>query len=109
MPEIPTVPYFLVLLIPSTNHAAAESHYAAHVEFIEAMTAAHVVLMGGDFAAPIDGAEGAYLLRTASQDESEVWASKDPLVQHAVHRVRIVAWHLVGISRGAIDPALEIA
>jgi hypothetical protein len=30
--------------------------------------------------------------------------SKDPLVAHAVYKPRIVAWNLVGISRGAIDP-----
>lgn len=104
--EVPSVPYYLVLLIPSTNHAAGEQHFAAHVEFIDTMTAANVVLLGGDFETQIDGAEGAYLLHTSSRAEAEAWAARDPLIQHAVYRAKVVAWRLVGISQGAIDPAL---
>ena len=64
VPEIPTVPYFLVLLMPGRNHAAASDHFAAHVDFIDAMAAANVVLLGGDFDSAIAGAEAAYLLHT---------------------------------------------
>lgn len=106
--EVPTVPYYLVLLIPGPNHAAGERHFVAHVEFIDAMAAANVVLLGGEFAAAIDGAEAAYLLYTASQAEAEAWAAKDPLVRHAVYRTKVVAWRLVGISQRAIDPALAM-
>ncbi len=107
VPEIPTVPYFLVLLVPGRNHAAAEEYFAAHVDFIDAMAAANVVLLGGDFDSAIAGADAAYLLHTASQAEAAAWAAKDPLIAHAVYESRIVAWNLVGISRGAIDPALD--
>jgi uncharacterized protein YciI len=106
-PEIPTVRYFLVLLLPGSNHAAADRHLAAHVDFIDAMTAANVVLLGGAFAPAIDGADAAYLLHTASAAAAEEWASKDPFVANAVYEPRIVAWDLVGISRAAIDPAFR--
>jgi uncharacterized protein YciI len=106
-PEIPTVPYFLVLLVPGHNHAASPEHFAAHVAFIDAMAAANVVLLGGGFESPIAGAEAAYLLHTASRAEAEAWAAKDPLVAQAVCEARIVTWNLVGISRAAIDPALR--
>jgi uncharacterized protein YciI len=104
-PEIPTIPYFLVLLVPGSNDAAASKHFAAHVEFIEAMTAANVVLLGGDLTPTVEGADAAYLLHTASQAEAEAWVARDPLVANAVYTRRIVAWSLVDISRGAIDPA----
>ena len=106
--EVPTVPYYLVLLIPGPNHAAGEQYFAAHVEFIDKMSAANAVLLGGDFEAAIDGAEAAYLLHTASQAEAEAWAARDPLIQHAVYRAKVVAWRLVGISQRAIDPALTV-
>lgn len=105
-PEVPTVPYYLVLLIPSANRAAGEQHFAAHVRFIEEMTAAKVVLLGGEFEAALGGAEAAYLLHTASRAEAEAWAARDPLVRHAVYRTQVVAWHLVGVSAAAIDPSL---
>jgi uncharacterized protein YciI len=104
--EIPSVPYFLALLIPGSNHRAAADHFAAHVAFIDSMVAAHVVLLGGEFDSAVDGAEAAYLLRTASRDEAQAWTAKDPFVVHAVYRPRVVAWNLVGIDARAIDPAL---
>lgn len=103
-----TVTYYLVLLIPDSNHEAGEQHFAAHVAFIDEMTTAGAVLLGGDLEAALDGAEGAYLLHTESQAEAEAWAAKDPLIRNAVYRARVVAWRLVGISRRAIDPALSI-
>jgi uncharacterized protein YciI len=103
--EIPTVRYFLVLLAPGSNHAAAARFFAAHVDFIDAMMAANVVLLGGEFEPTIEGADAAYLLHTTSRAEAERWASRDPLVANAVYEPRIVAWDLVGISRAAIDPA----
>lgn len=104
-PEIPTVPYFLVLLVPGGNVEAGPEHFAAHVAFIQAMEAANVVLLGGEFEATVDGAEAAYLLHVASRAEAESWVQKDPLVIHDVYRPRIVTWNLVGIARGAIAPA----
>lgn len=106
-PEVPTVPYFLILLVPDSNHASGPQHFAAHVEFIGQMTAANVVLLGGDFDVTVEGAEAAYLLRTPSRAEAEAWSSRDPLVANGVYRTRIVTWSLVGISPGAIDPALS--
>jgi len=107
-PEVPSVPYYLVLLVPSVNHAAGGQHFAAHVKFIDEMSAANVVLLGGDFEATIEGAEAAYLLHTASRAEAEAWAANDPLVKHAVYSTKVVAWHLVGISQTAIDPSLRV-
>lgn len=106
--EIPTVPYFLVLLVPGSNYQAGPEYFAAHVEFIETMTAANVVLLGGDFGTAIEGAEAAYLLRVASEADAAAWAAKDPLVENAVYQPKIVSWKLVGISLGAIDPRLRV-
>ncbi len=104
--DIPTVPYFLVLLVPGRHWDQRETFFAAHVAFIDRMAAANVVLLGGSFDAPVDGADGAYLLRTATRAEAEAWAAQDPLVANGAYHARIVAWHLVGIAPGAIDPAL---
>jgi uncharacterized protein YciI len=104
-PAFPIVPYFLVLLSPGENAAAAPKYYEAHIEFVDAMAAANIVLLGGDFEDAIDGATGAYLLHASSRAEAEAWAAKDPLISHGAYRARIVTWHLVGITRGAIDPA----
>jgi uncharacterized protein YciI len=102
--DVPTVPYFLVLLYPGSNRAAEPQHRAAHIAFIEAMEAATVVLLGGEFGSPIDGAQAAYLLRVSSQLEAEEWTAKDPLIVEKVFHARVVAWHLVGIAAAAIDP-----
>jgi len=104
---IPTVPYFLVLLRPGPNHASEPEHMEAHVSFIEMMEKAKVVLLGGAFDAPVDGAQAAYLLHVPSRREAEAWAARDPLVVHDVYRPHVVAWNLVGVSAAAIDPAFD--
>jgi uncharacterized protein YciI len=106
IPEMPVVPFFLGLLVPGSNHEVGPESFADHIEFIGTMTAANVILLGGGFETPVEGAEAAYLLRVASQAEAEAWVSKDPWVQNDVFRPRIIAWNLVGIALGAIDPAL---
>lgn len=106
--DVPTVPYFLVLLDPGPNRVAEPQHRAAHIAFIETMEAAHVVLLGGEFGAPIDGAQAAYLLHVSSQLEAERWAATDPLIVKQVFRARVVAWHLVGIATAAIDPTFKV-
>jgi uncharacterized protein YciI len=106
--DIPTVPYYLTLLEPGPNRAAEAEHRAAHVAFIETMEAANVVLLGGEFGSPIDGAEAAYLLHVSSLQEAESWAAKDPLVVGQVFHARVVAWHLVGIAAPAIDPTFSM-
>jgi uncharacterized protein YciI len=103
----PVVPYFLVLLSPGENAAAAPRYFEAHVEHIDAMAADNIVLLGGEFDDAIDGATAAYLLHTSSRAEAEAWAAKDPLVSHKACRARVVTWHLVGITPGAIDPAFS--
>jgi uncharacterized protein YciI len=105
--EVPTVPYFLVLLAPGQNHAAEPQHRAAHIAFIERMEAANIVLLGGEFSSPIDGAQAAYLLHVSSPSEAENWAARDPLVVEEVFQPRVVAWHLVGIAATAIDPTFR--
>jgi uncharacterized protein YciI len=105
--DVPTVPYFLVLLYPGPNRAAEPQHAAAHIAFIETMEAAGVVLLGGEFGAPIDGAQAAYLLHVASQLEAERWAARDPLVAEKVFQARVAVWHLVGIASAAIDPTFH--
>lgn len=105
-PDIPNIPYYLVLLTRSNRSAAAEAAFAAHVDFIGEMTAAGVVLLGGDLDPPIEGADGAYLLHTASRAEAEGWAARDPLVRSGAYAARVVTWHLVAIAPSAIDPRL---
>jgi uncharacterized protein YciI len=105
--DIPTVPYFLVLLLPGPNRAAEPEHSAAHIAFIETMEAAKVVLLGGEFGSLVDGAQAAYLLHVSSQSEAEEWAAKDPFVVEGVFQARVVTWHLVGIAASAIDPAFS--
>ena len=102
--DVPTVPYFLVLLYSGPNRAAEPQHSAPHIAFIETMEAAAVVLLGGEFGSPIDGARAAYLLHVSSQSDAERWAARDPLVAEKVFQARVVAWHLVGIASTAIDP-----
>jgi hypothetical protein len=68
--DVPTVPYFLVLLYPGPNRAAEPQHRAAHIAFIETMETATVVLLGGEFGSQIDGAPAAYLLHVASQSDA---------------------------------------
>jgi uncharacterized protein YciI len=102
--NVPTVPYFLVLLYPGSNRAAEPQHRAAHIAFIETMEAATVVLLGCEFGSPIDGAQAAYLLHVSSLSEAQRWAAQDPLVAEEVFQARVVAWHLVGIAATAIDP-----
>ena len=104
---IASVPYYLVLLLPGDNHAAAAEHFAAHVRFIEEMEAANVVLLGGAFEAPVGGAEGAYLLHCGSEAEALAWAARDPLIQSGSYRPQVVVWNLVGVAVGAIDAALR--
>lgn len=103
MEPIQTITYYLVLLRPSANHDEAGAHFAAHVSFIDELDTAHVVLLGGDFEVPVDGADAAYLLRTASRSEAEDWAARDPLVRSGAYSAYVVAWHLVGIAREAIE------
>lgn len=105
MEPIQTVPYHLVLLRPA-KRLEGDAHFAAHVSFIEEMSAANVVLLGGDFEDSIDGADGAYLLHTASPAEAEDWAARDPLISSGAYSARVVPWHLVGIAPAAIDPRL---
>jgi uncharacterized protein YciI len=105
--DVPTVPYFLVLLDPGPERAAEPQHRAAHIAFIETMEAANAVLLGGEFASPVDGAQAAYLLHVSSQSEAESWAARDPLVVGKVFQARVVAWHLVGIAATAIDPTFS--
>ncbi len=104
--EFPVVPYFLVLLSPGEHAEAAPNYFEAHVEHIDLMAAQNIVLLGGEFDSAIDGATAAYLLHTSSRAEAEAWAAKDPLVRDGGYRARVVTWHLVGITPGAIDPAL---
>lgn len=106
MEPIQTVPYHLVLLRAAANRVEGDAHFAAHVSFIEEMSAANVVLLGGDFEDPIDGADGAYLLHTVSRAEAEDWAARDPLISSGAYSARVVPWHLVGIAPAAIDPRL---
>jgi uncharacterized protein YciI len=98
--------YYLVLLRPGARHDRVAQLLDDHVAFMEAMIAADVVLLGGDFGAPVDGAETAYLLRTSSHSEAERWAARDPFVQGAAYEPTVLHWDLVGINLGAVDPAL---
>lgn len=106
--DITTVTYYLVLLHPAPSRDEAEPPWSAHVAFIDTMTELDVVLLGGEFARPVAGAEAAYLLHTATRQEAEAWAHKDPLVLHRYYVPEVVEWHLVGVAPGAIDPVLRL-
>lgn len=101
--DVSTIPYFLVLLDPGPNRTTEPQHRAAHIAFIETMEAASVVLLGGEFGCPLDGAQAAYLLHVASHSEAEKWVAKDPLVVEKVFQPRVIEWRLVGIAATAID------
>jgi hypothetical protein len=105
---IPTVIYFLVLLRAGPNRDSPEPPWGAHVAFIDTLTELDVVLLGGDLGSAVAGAEGAYLLHTATRQEAETWARKDPLVVDRYYVPEVVEWHLVGINLGAIDPDLRL-
>lgn len=106
--DIPTVPYFLVLLHAGPDRDAVEPPWSAHVAFIDTLTELEVVLLGGDFGSPVAGAEAAYLLRTATRQEAETWAHQDPLIRHRYYVPEVVEWHLVGVNLGAVDPTLRL-
>lgn len=105
--ELQTVPYYLVLLSPGAKHDEAENHFVAHVAFIDEMSQAGAVLLGGSFDELIDGADGGYLLRAASRDEAASRAARDPLVSSHAYTARVIEWQLVGIEPKAIDPRLK--
>ena len=67
-----------------------------------------VVLLGGDVGSQVSCAEAAYLLHTATRQEAEAWAQKDPLVIHRYFVPEVVEWHLVGVNLGAVDPVLRL-
>ena len=104
--DIPAVPYFLVLLVPQDDREVEPAVFTDHVAFIEHMASEGIVLLGGGFETPIEGASAAYLLHTASKAEAEAWAARDPLMTSGAYRATVIAWHLVGIAPNAIDPTL---
>ena len=106
--DIPTVTYFLVLLHPGSNRGTAEPPWNEHVAFIETLIELDVVLLGGDVGSQVSCAEAAYLLHTATRQEAEAWAQKDPLVIHRYFVPEVVEWHLVGVNLGAVDPVLRL-
>jgi hypothetical protein len=67
-----------------------------------------VVLLGGDLASPVAGADAAYLLHTSTRQEAEACAHEDPLVRHRYYVPEIVEWHLVGVNLGAIHPDIRL-
>jgi uncharacterized protein YciI len=105
--NIPSVPYFLVLLHAGPHRATAEPAWSAHVAFIDSMAELGVVLLGGDFGTPVAGADAAYVLHTSTRTEAETWAHKDPLVLQGYFVPEVIEWRLVGVTLGAIDPALR--
>ena len=106
--DITTVTYFLVLLHAAPSRDETDPPWSAHVAFIDKMTDLDVVLLGGEFASPVAGAEAAYLLHTGTRQEAESWAHQDPLVLQRYYIPEVVEWHLVGVAPGAIDPVLKL-
>jgi uncharacterized protein YciI len=101
------VAYVLVTLHPTRDAAQRHSHQAAHERFIDSLIERHLVLLGGDFAAPVGGADAAYLLRCADLDEAWALSREDPLVREGLFEAEAVEWRLVGIEPEAIDPDLS--
>lgn len=104
---VPTVSYFLVLLHPAPD-AGSEPPWGEHVAFIDTMVSRGVVLLGGDLDPPVAGADAAYLLHTATRQDAEAWARKDPLVRQGHCGPDVIEWRLVGIALDAIHPALRM-
>ena len=100
------MPYFLVTLRPTGEVERLDSHQAAHERFIDSLIERHLVLLGGDFAEPVEGVDAAYLLHCPSAREARALAGEDPLVREGVFAAEAVEWQLVGIDPEAIDPDL---
>ena len=98
--------YFLVLLTETGGASGHETHAVEHEQFIDAHIADNSILLGGGFAKPWGGTSAAYVLATEGLDQATAIARRDPLVRHGDVTLRVVEWRLVGINRGAIDPAL---
>jgi uncharacterized protein YciI len=98
--------YFLVCLRDPPGRV--ELPDVDHEAFIDVLTAANVVLLGGPFPEPpAPGLRAAYLLRCGSQTEAEALAATDPMVA-AGAAVTVHAWDLMAINPEAIDQELVV-
>jgi uncharacterized protein YciI len=93
------VPYYLALLIPR-RRATGRRLAREHRQFIDAMIANRVVVLGGGFAPNPGGVSAAYLLHTRSRAAALAWVKRDPLIRGGGCRARLVEWRLI-----AVDPA----
>lgn|SRR5690625_2505903 len=95
--------YFLVLLRESTVAAEEEDHEP----FIDSLVARNLILLGGSFDEPIDGAVTAYILRCDDEGQAHAIVAEDPLVLAGIAEPLITRWDLLGINRHAIDAELS--
>lgn len=95
------------MLLEATAAAAVEQD-AEHARFIDSLIERKLVLLGGEFGAPVAGAEAAYLLRCEGLEQAAAIAAEDPLVAAGAVAPRLVEWRLVGIDPDAIEPAVRV-
>ncbi|HLR93763.1 MAG TPA: hypothetical protein VK053_04495 [Jiangellaceae bacterium] len=94
--------YFLVLLRESTVAAEEEDHEP----FIDSLVARNLILLGGSFDEPIDGAVAAYILRCDDEGQAHSIVAEDPLVLTGIAEPLITRWDVIGVNRNAIEADL---
>ena len=94
-------------MLEASKPAGAEAD-AAHERFIDSLIGRKLVLLGGEFGAPVGAAAAAYVLRCTSVEEAAALAAEDPLVAAGAVSPRLVEWRLVGVDPEVIDPSLRV-
>lgn len=96
-----------MVILRAGEHVGDEPVHSEQ-QFIDSLIRDNIVLLGGPFAAPVQDARAAYLLRCEDVEEARAIAGRDPLTVHGVMRPQCVQWELVGVNPAAIDPSAVI-
>lgn len=105
MIDIPTTPYYLVLLESGAQYSRLNEYEMAHVDFIDKLIAESKIFIGGDLdfsnqdaGIRLDNIVGAYLLNVRSRAEATEIANNDPFIIHKVYTPLIIRWDLVAME-----------
>jgi uncharacterized protein YciI len=103
--EIPTTPYYLVLLESGDQYSQLNEYAMAHVDFIDKLITESKILIGGDLDVSnqdvgkrLGNIVGAYLLNVRSMAEAADIARNDPFIIHEVYTPLIIRWDLVDVE-----------